>query len=399
MLEVVDAVDAGCAAKGRGEVVMPPKLSLHGEGDAYSQVMAATLPGDGGLGAKWVTLYPQNVARGLPITNGLVVLSDPETGLPSAVMDAATITAWRTGASVGVAARYLARPDAAVLGVLGCGVQARASVRALAAVLPGLARVRCHDAVPAAAEDCVAELGRELPGLELAVAPAPEDVVAGADVVVTAITMTAEIRPPLGPGLLRPGALAVALDYDAAWSGAAMAECDRFFCDDAATVRATQAAGVRLAGIPGDIAGDLGELAAGLTPGRSRDDERLFCLNLGMALEDVVDRRSSRCAAPASSASAGSCRSSTSLGAGSRCAGSAAEREAAPLAQRAGAGLLDEEHLRWRGRAAAAEGRARPRWPRARSPAGRSPPSRAARCRRTRRRRAGTPATRPRAAA
>ncbi len=287
-LEVVDVVDAGCAAKGRGEVVMPPKLSLHGEGDAYSQVMAATLGGDGGLGAKWVTLFPQNAARGLPITNGLVVLSDPETGLPSAVMDAATITAWRTGASVGVAARYLARPDAAVLGVLGCGVQARASVRALAAVLPGLARVRCHDAVPAAAEDCVAGLGRELPGLDFAVAAAPEDVVAGADVVVTAITMTADIRPPLGPGLLRPGVLAVALDYDAAWSGEAMAECDRFFCDDTATVRATQAAGVRLAGIPGEIAGDLGELAAGLVSARERGDERLFCLNLGMALEDVV---------------------------------------------------------------------------------------------------------------
>ena len=80
----------------------------------------------------------------------------------------------------------------------------------------------------------------------------------------------------------------MALDYDAAWSGAAMAECDRFFCDDVATVRATRAAGVRLAGIPGEIAGDLGELAAGLAPGRERDDERLFCLNLGMALEDVV---------------------------------------------------------------------------------------------------------------
>ena len=111
MLEVVEAVDRGCAAKGRGEVVMPPKLSLHGEGDAYSQVMAATLPGDGGLGAKWVTLFPDNASRGLPITNGLVVLSDPQTGLPAAVMDAGAITAWRTGASVGVAARHLARAD------------------------------------------------------------------------------------------------------------------------------------------------------------------------------------------------------------------------------------------------------------------------------------------------
>jgi ornithine cyclodeaminase/alanine dehydrogenase len=288
MAEVVDEVDAGCAAKGRGEVVMPPKLSLHGEGDAYSQVMAATLRGDGGLGAKWVTLFPQNASRGLPITNGLVVLSDPETGLPAAVMDAAAITAWRTGASVAVAARHLARKDVAVVGMLGCGVQARAAVRALAAVLPRLAHVRCHDAVGSATQGFVEELGADLPGVRFEVAPEPAAVTAGAGVVVTAITMTTDIRPPLGPGLLEPGALAVALDYDAAWSAAAMAACDRFFCDDITTVRATQAAGVRLAGIPGEIAGDLGELCAGLVPGRERDDERLFCLNLGMALEDVV---------------------------------------------------------------------------------------------------------------
>jgi ornithine cyclodeaminase/alanine dehydrogenase len=292
MLEVVDAVDAGCAAKGRGEVVMPPKLSLHGEGDAYSQVMAAVVPGGqgaaGGLGAKWVTLYPQNAARGLPITNGLIVLSDPATGLPTAVMDAATITAWRTGASVGVAARYLARPDVTTVGVLGCGVQARASVRALAAVLPGLREVRCHDAVMEAGESFVAGLGAEFPDVRFATVAAPADVAAGAGVVVTAITMTADTRPPLGPGLLEPGALAVALDYDAAWSPAAMAACDRLYCDDVATVRATQAAGVRLAAVPGVIAGDLGDLAVGRAAGRESPDERLFCLNLGMAIEDVV---------------------------------------------------------------------------------------------------------------
>jgi alanine dehydrogenase len=288
MLEVVDAVEVGCAAKGRGEVVMPPKLSLHGEGDAYSQVMAATLAGDGGLGAKWVTLFPQNAALGLPVTNGLVVLSDPVTGLPSAVMDAGAITAWRTGASVGVAARHLARPDATCVGVLGCGVQARAAVRALTAVLPGIRTVRCHDAVPATAEAFVAELGAQLPAVEFTPCPAPVDVTLGSEIIVTAITMTADIAPPLGSGLLEPGALAVALDYDAAWSSAAMAECDRFFCDDVATLLATREAGVRLAGIPGEIDGDLGDLAAGLTRGRGGPDERLFCINLGMALEDVV---------------------------------------------------------------------------------------------------------------
>ena len=67
-----------------------------------------------------------------------------------------------------------------------------------------------------------------------------------------------------------------------------MAECDGFYCDDSAHVLATQAGGVRLAGIPGEIDGDLGERAAVSSPAGPTRDERLFCLNLGMALEDVV---------------------------------------------------------------------------------------------------------------
>jgi len=288
MLDVVDAVDAACRAKGRGEAVMPPKTTLHGRGGAFSQVMAADL-GDGrGLGVKWVTLFPGNAALGLPLLNGLIVMSDPRTGVPAAVMDAAAVTAWRTGASVGVAARYLACSDVGVAGVLGCGVQARSAVRALQAVLPELHAVRCHDAVPAAAQAFAAELAAEFPDTGFSVCGAPADVLRGAGVVVTAITMTDDVRPALGAGLLEPGALAVALDYDEAWSAAAMAECDRFFCDDTAGVLATQKAGVRLGGIPTQIAGDLGGLAAGLVPGRRDTRERLFCMNLGMAVEDVV---------------------------------------------------------------------------------------------------------------
>jgi alanine dehydrogenase len=286
MDEVVAAVDEGCRAKGRDEVVMPPKLSLHGEAGAFSQVMAASVPG--GLGVKWVSVFPGNAALGLPLVNGLVVVSDPATGLPAAVMDAAPITAWRTGASVGVAARHLARADVVCIGVLGCGTQGRGSVRALATVLPALRAVRCHDAVPAAATSFIEELRSELPGLEFTSCAAPAEVPRGAGVVVTAITMTDDVRAPLGAGLLEPGALAVALDYDAAWSADAMAACDRFFCDDTAGVLATKAAGVRLAGIPGAIAGDLGDLAVGRVKGRVSADERLFCLNLGMAVEDIV---------------------------------------------------------------------------------------------------------------
>lgn len=287
MAEVVDAVDAGCRAKGGGDVVMPPKHSLHGAEGAFSQVMAASL-GSAGLGVKWVSLVPANRERGLPLIHGVVLVVDPATGVPAAVMDAAPVTAWRTGASVAVAARYLARADVACAGLLGCGVQARSSVRALAAELPGLRLVRCHDVVPEAARALADELSGELPGVEFETCAAAADVARGAGVVVTAITMSDDVRPPLGTGLLEPGALAVALDYDAAWSAAAMAECERFYCDDTAQVLATKAAGARLVGIPGDIAGDLGELAAGRVPGRQSPGERLFCLNLGMAVEDIV---------------------------------------------------------------------------------------------------------------
>ncbi len=70
-----------------------------------------------------------------------------------------------------------------------------------------------------------------------------------------------------------------------------MAACDRFYCDDTAQVLATKAHGPRLQGIPEAIAGDLGELAAGTVTGRRDDAERLFCMNLGVAIEDVATAR------------------------------------------------------------------------------------------------------------
>ena len=289
MAEVVAAVEEGCRLKGEGAVAMPPKMTLAGEGDAFAQAMAAWLRG-AEAGVKWVTVVPANRARGREAVNGLLVLSDGESGLPLAVMDAALVTALRTGASVAVAARFLARPDVARVGVLGCGVQGRRAVEALRVVLPGLAVVRCHDPDPEAVAALAAVCEGLTPPLRLEVCGRATEVGCGAGVVVTAITMGAG-PPPLDETVLEPGALAVALDYDAAWTPAAMRSCDRFFCDDAAAVVATKAAGRRLAGVPETIAGDLGDLATGRVPGRRDGQERLFCLNLGMAIEDVVTAR------------------------------------------------------------------------------------------------------------
>jgi len=292
MAEVVAAVDEAFRLKGLGTVLIPPKVTMHGVSGAFAQVMPAWLAPERpaaeecGLGVKLVMAFPQNAARHLPVISALIVLHDPQTGVPVAVLEGASITAHRTGASVAVAARYLAPPGAACVGVLGCGAQARASLRALTATLPTLRAVRCFDSRAEAATAFAEEA--ETLNLRCAVCSSAEEVCHGAQIVVTAITMIPGVPPPLGAGLLMPGALAVALDYDAAWTEQAMAECDRFVVDDAAQVAATKADGAWLGGVPSVINADLGEVVAGRVAGRTSSRQRIFCLNLGIAVEDVV---------------------------------------------------------------------------------------------------------------
>lgn len=289
MSDVLSAVEESFRLKGRGEVRLPAKIGVEAGGGAFAHAMPAFVPAAGALGVKWVGSFPGNPARGLPAVSGLIVLSDAATGLPTAVMDASLVTALRTGASAGVAARWLARAGAAVAAVVGCGVQGRTSLRALVEALPGLREVRCRDVHESAALSFVSELSTLLPGLEFRVCDSAPEAVAGADVVVTAIPMDGG-HPPLDAGLLVAGGLAVALDYDAAWSAAAMAACERLVTDDLAQTLATKAAGAHLAGLPA-IDADLGRIVAGLEPGRLDAGQRIFCLNLGIATHDLLTAR------------------------------------------------------------------------------------------------------------
>ena len=168
MTDVLAAVEESFRAKGRGEVQLPAKIGVDAGGGAFAHAMPAFVPAAGALGVKWVGAFPGQPGAGLPTVSGLIVLADPATGLPVAVMDAGLVTALRTGASAGVAARFLARPGAEVAAIVGCGVQGRSSLRALAAALPGLREVRCRDVSEVAAQRIVEELGALLPDLESA---------------------------------------------------------------------------------------------------------------------------------------------------------------------------------------------------------------------------------------
>lgn len=288
MREIIEAVDLGFAAKGRGETEMPPKPGIHTRPDSFIHAMPAYVRDPEVAGLKWVSGYPANTAKGLPYITGLLVLNDPETGVPLAVMDCAWITAMRTGASAGISARYLARGDSEVAAIVGCGVQARTSVMALVEELPALREVRCHDLLAAATEAFIAEMGAAFPAVRFVRCGSAADAVRPADVAVTAIPIVVDPKPDLDTGMLRPGGLAISLDYDSAWTSPAMRDCDKFCADDVAQLLATRDHGVYFGGIPETIHADLGDLAAGTRPGRETDDERIFSMNMGIAVDDMV---------------------------------------------------------------------------------------------------------------
>jgi len=130
MPNTLAAVETAFREYGFGKVVIPPKLYLdlkHYGGDF--RAMPAYVEKSAGL--KWVSVYPGNPGKGLPTVLAMLVLNDPETGFPLAIMDATQITGYRTGAAGGVAANYLARKDSTALGLIGAGAQAKTQLLAL----------------------------------------------------------------------------------------------------------------------------------------------------------------------------------------------------------------------------------------------------------------------------
>ena len=288
MKEVLEVVDQGFRLKGLGKTEMPPKPGIHTRPNSFIHAMPAYVKEVESAGIKWVSGYPSNLEKGLPYITGLLILNDTETGVPIAVMDCAWITAMRTGASVGVAARVLARRGSSVVGILGCGVQARSSLRALVEALPDLSHVHCHDLSPGAGKRYIDEMNRLFPSLKMKICSRATEMIEGADVVVTAIPMVAKRNPSLDAGILKKGGLAVSLDYDSAWTDSAIRECEKFISDDINQLLYTKKEGIYFSGIPETIYADLGEVAAGLKPGRQTDTERIFCMNMGIAINDMV---------------------------------------------------------------------------------------------------------------
>ena len=284
MPAIIALLEGAFGEKGHGRVEMPPKPGIHTRPDAFIHAMPAYIPALQSAGIKWVSGYPDNQKLGLPYITGLLILNDAETGLPYAVMDCTWITAYRTGAASALSAKHLARPSSEVIGLLACGVQGRTNLTAMASVLP-VKRAYAYD-VSAAVQGRYVEEMRSILGIEVIGVDEPRKAVAESDVVVTSGPILKHPVPTIQKDWLRPGAFASAVDFDSYWSGEALAQFDKLTTDDLAQFDYYRSVGYFQA-TPRPYA-DLGELVAGLKPGRERDDERTIAINLGLALDDMA---------------------------------------------------------------------------------------------------------------
>jgi len=284
MQQIIDLLEKAFLEKGNGKVEMPPKPGIHTMPDAFIHAMPAYIPSMHSAGIKWVSGYPENFKRGLPYITGLMILNDVETGIPYAVMDCAWITAMRTGAASALSARYLARPESETVGILACGVQGRTNLEALACLFP-IKRVFAFDVLPDVQEKFVAEM-REKFRFEVAGVKEPKQAVADSDLVVTSGPILKHPAPTIEKDWLRPGAYGSAVDFDSYWTGEALAQMDRISTDDHAQFQYYKSVGYF--GQTPDPYADLGELVAGLKPGRQDAKERTLAINLGLAMDDMA---------------------------------------------------------------------------------------------------------------
>ncbi len=286
---IIGAVEEAFREKALGYVQMPPKQYIFFEGGDW-RIMPAYIPSLGLAGVKTVGVNPSNPDRGLPTVIAVIELIDPETGHPLAIMDGTLITAWRTGAAGAIAAKHLAPPGATVMGIIGAGVQGRMQAVFTIHALPSITRIKVYDLRRENAKRLADMLEREY-GVDAIVVEDASAAVRGVDVLTTC---TPARRPIVRREWVEPGLLINAIGADA--PGKEELNPDilidaKIIVDDVEQAVHSGEVNVPISkgyiGIQ-DIYAELGEVVAGLKPGRIDDDEIIVFDSTGLAIQDVA---------------------------------------------------------------------------------------------------------------
>ncbi len=296
MGRVIERVELALSLLESGDVVDPPKSVLRWSEDPEMEsirgrvnFLSAYLGGDiDAVGMKWVGSFPANRERGLPRATALIILNDPITGVPVALLEGSVISAARTGAMTGLAAKYLARPDTSTIGIIGTGVQARTQLLALCAVLHDVTDVRIYNRTRDTAERFAAEMAGRT-GRQITIVDSPEQAVRGLDL---ALVATTAHQPLMHGAWLAPGMLSVQFsghecDFEV------IRRADKIVCDQWETVKhrgITTPAVMYQQGLLDDSAihADLQQIVAGKRAGRETPDELIHFAAIGLGVNDVA---------------------------------------------------------------------------------------------------------------
>jgi ornithine cyclodeaminase/alanine dehydrogenase-like protein (mu-crystallin family) len=286
MRGAIDVMSSAFAQLAGGRANVPQRLGLKTD-SGLVLAMPGSLPDERALAIKVVTVFPDNSRHGLPSIYGLVVVLDASTGAPVALLEGAHLTALRTGATSGLATKFMARANASVVALFGAGAQARTQLAGVRAVRD-IREVRIVSRRAESAD----RLANELAGVEARVLGNASDAIRGADIIITATTSST----PLFLGReLGAGAHVNAIGAYAS----TMREVDSTAVQRARVVVDTREGALAEAGdliIPmrervigaDHIVAELAELVAGTTRGRTSNDEITLLKSVGHAAEDVA---------------------------------------------------------------------------------------------------------------
>jgi alanine dehydrogenase len=292
--ELVDALAAAMAELSAGRVSMPPRIAaMVPERGGVLASMPVYLPSTATLATKLVTVFPSNVARGLESHQALIAVFDATTGIATAAMDGAYITAMRTAAGSALATRLLARADADVLTIIGTGVQARAHARTISRVRR-LQEIRVAGRSREKAESLAREISAHLQTPARAFASV-EEAVRGAGIVCAA---THSAEPVVRGVWLEPGMHVNSVGFNIAGrevDGEALVK-SRVVVESRAAALALPPVGanefawaIRDGHITaGHIHAEIGELVLGTRPGRASQDEITLYKSVGVAVQDAI---------------------------------------------------------------------------------------------------------------
>jgi ornithine cyclodeaminase len=291
--EILQAIETSLAAQGRGETVIEPRMHLkpdpkvNGHFNVLRGAIGAPI---NAAGVKVVGDYVDNYKRGLPSEMAILNLFDPATGMPKAILDATAITDMRTGAVTAIGAKYLARKGSKVLGHIGARGTAYWNVRLLDKLFD-FDEIRVHSRRPESRDSFAERLSQDL-GKPVRAMADWESTVRDADIVVEASRLL-QPEPLLQTGWIKPGALVVPYGTMSAVELSLTDIMAKVVVDDWGQCRGGQFGSLRAHVEAGKLSeatlhAELGQVVAGLKPGRQSEDETILFWHRGLSLSDIA---------------------------------------------------------------------------------------------------------------